>query len=163
MWFFLKLIINDANLIFSEFHIKEIKKGSDPHSRRNSVSSAVAHGHFAEQTTFTRLSLSSASPTRSSAVRWPPMLVTSAFPTTGSPSLVRSPAARCWQPRFRMAIRPTAAAGSSSVAPILTKLQRDCATPLPVLRHEGRPGRRVRRRAEDDPQLCWQFAERVGC
>ena len=34
-------------------------------------------------------------------------------------------------PRLRMAVRSSAI----SVAPILTKLQKDCATPLPVLRH----------------------------
>lgn len=34
-------------------------------------------------------------------------------------------------PRFRMAVRSNVV----PVAPILTKLQRDCATPLPVLRH----------------------------
>ena len=34
-------------------------------------------------------------------------------------------------PRFRMSARSSAI----SVAPLLTKLQKDCATPLPVLRH----------------------------
>lgn len=34
-------------------------------------------------------------------------------------------------PRFRMAVR----SGDVTVSPILTKLQKECATPLPVLRH----------------------------
>lgn len=49
-------------------------------------------------------------------------------PAIGSFHLRRSAK---WEPRLRMAVRSSAI----SVAPILIKLQKDCATPLPVLRH----------------------------
>lgn len=57
------------------------------------------------------------------------MSVAAASPAVGSFLFsVRSPRG---VPRSRMAVRSNVA----SVTPILTKLQKDCATPLPVLRH----------------------------
>lgn len=57
------------------------------------------------------------------------MLVASVYAAIGSPRLVRSPRS---SPQCSMAVRSSA---SASAAPILTKLQKDCATSLPVLRH----------------------------
>ncbi|GFZ10372.1 hexokinase 3 [Actinidia rufa] len=56
------------------------------------------------------------------------MSVTASPPSVRSFSLSRSPRGI---PRFRMTVRSSVV----SVAPILTKLQKECATPLPVLRH----------------------------
>ncbi|KAK9270748.1 hypothetical protein L1049_026331 [Liquidambar formosana] len=56
------------------------------------------------------------------------MSVTASPPAVGSFCLHRSHRGTA---RVRMAVRSNAV----SVAPILTKLQKDCATPLPVLRH----------------------------
>ncbi|KAH6796333.1 hypothetical protein C2S51_037319 [Perilla frutescens var. frutescens] len=57
--------------------------------------------------------------------------------TTATPSAVRSfhserSSGGARQPRVAMTVRSS---NTLSAAPILTKLQRDCATPLPVLRH----------------------------
>ncbi|XP_048330972.2 hexokinase-2, chloroplastic [Ziziphus jujuba] len=56
------------------------------------------------------------------------MSLAATCPAVGSFYLSRSPRGT---PRFKMAVR----SGALSVAPILTNLQKDCATPLPVLRH----------------------------
>ncbi|XP_057490074.1 hexokinase-2, chloroplastic-like isoform X3 [Actinidia eriantha] len=56
------------------------------------------------------------------------MSVTASPPAVRSFSLTRSPRGI---PRFRMNVRSSVV----SVAPILTKLQDECATPMPVLRH----------------------------
>lgn len=56
------------------------------------------------------------------------MSLSATSPAVGSFYLSRSTRS---MPRFRMAVR----SGAVSVNPILTKLQKDCATPLPVLRH----------------------------
>lgn len=64
------------------------------------------------------------------------MLVASASPAVGSPCLRRSPGSGRGGGGGGVRFGMTAARSAPvSVAPILKKLQRDCATPLPVLRH----------------------------
>lgn len=57
------------------------------------------------------------------------MSVIGVSPAVGLFCVPRSPPSNI--PRFRMAVRSSAV----SVAPILTKLKHECATPLPLLRH----------------------------
>ncbi|KAK2971455.1 hypothetical protein RJ640_020861 [Escallonia rubra] len=59
------------------------------------------------------------------------MSVAARSPAVRSVSLWRPRTARMGVPRVRMAVQSNLV----SIAPMLTKLQRDCATPLPVLRH----------------------------
>lgn len=60
------------------------------------------------------------------------MSVTAATsPSVGSFHLCRRSTRPAGLPRFRMTVRSTAV----SVTPLVTKLRKECATPLPLLRH----------------------------